>query len=281
MTFAVERTNDEVLTILHKGISAGWEQRYLLISDVHFDSPHCDRKLLTKHLDQAKAYGAGVICVGDWFDAMGGKKDKRSNKSTARDEDKRDNYFDLLVDHSVEYLTPYADNLVMFGDGNHETAILKHNETDLLERMARQLRCQHMGYSGFLRVRFEGSGKSRRVALWAHYHHGWGGGGPVTKAMIGNNRKAASIWADVFIGGHIHTAGYDENEIVVPMDSGRVGFKTQYHITIPGYKQEYTPYGGFAIEKGRSPRPLGAWWWVFYHDASGQARIGQKFERAN
>src|SRR5688572_23682139 len=104
MAYQVERTSDEVLTIRHTGISAGWEQRYLLISDVHFDSPHCDRKLLTKHLEQAKAVGAGVLCIGDWFDAMGGKNDKRAHKSGVRAEDSRDNYFDSLVDSSADYL---------------------------------------------------------------------------------------------------------------------------------------------------------------------------------
>ena len=29
--------------------------RYLFLSDVHFDSVHCDRALLTKHLDEALA----------------------------------------------------------------------------------------------------------------------------------------------------------------------------------------------------------------------------------
>lgn len=38
--------------------------RYLLISDVHFDSVHCDRDLLTKHLDQALAMNAGVLISG-------------------------------------------------------------------------------------------------------------------------------------------------------------------------------------------------------------------------
>jgi predicted phosphodiesterase len=278
--YTVERTSDEVLTLRHTGIQAGWEQRYLLISDIHFDSPYCDRRLLTKHLDQAKANKAGVISIGDWCDAMQGRNDKRASKGQIRTEDKADNYFDCLVDNSVDYLDPYADNLVMMGNGNHETAILKHNETDLLERITRQLGCQHTGYSGFIQFQFEGSGRSRRRAVWLYWHHGSGGGGPVTKGVPQAHRRSASVDADIFVSGHIHESWVVENMMVKPLISGRLHLATQYHVQLPTYKQEYQP-DGYHIEKGRPPKPLGGYWLVFYHDSNEQARIGYRIERAN
>ena len=34
----------DVLTVTMAGMSSGWEQWFLLISDAHWDNPHCDRR---------------------------------------------------------------------------------------------------------------------------------------------------------------------------------------------------------------------------------------------
>lgn len=292
----VERTTKNVLTIRHKEIRAGWSQRYLLISDVHFDSPHCDRRLLTKHLDQAKDANAGVICVGDWFDAMGGKADKRGSKETIRAEDRKNAYFNSLVDNSVDYLWKYQSILAAFLDGNHETAIVKHNENDILETMVQRLRAdrltgdkkqdaailerglQHMGYSCFVRLMFDSKG--HRHTLKMHCHHGSGGGGPVTQDKIGNNRKLVDVSADIYVQGHIHVVGYSENRRLVCSDSGRESHRTEYLVTCPGYKQEYTMEGGFHVERGRSARPNGGWWLDLFYDGDAPGYIGVRFLRA-
>lgn len=280
MRYGIERTNSDVLTIRHSDVAGGWEQRYLLISDVHFDSPHCDRRLLTKHLTQAKESDAGIICIGDWFDAMGGKKDKRANKSTVRPEDSKDNYFDALVDNSAEYLAPYAENLVMMSLGNHETAITKHNEIDILARLCKDLGAQYMGYSGFLRFMFQGD-QGKRSTRRAYFFHGSGGGGPVTKGVIQTNRRAASVDADMFFSGHIHESWVVENVIVKMSDGGRIYHSTQMHVQLPTYKNEYEMSGGFHIEKGRPPKPLGGYWLIFYYERGQSGRVGYRLERAN
>ena len=277
--YQVERTKNEVLTLRHEDIHAGWEQRYLLISDVHFDSPCCDRKLLAKHLEQAKATGAGVLCIGDWFDAMGGKRDKRSSKSIVRQEDSKDNYFDLLVEHSASFLSPYAGNLVMLGDGNHETAIRKHSETDLLKRLCRELGCQHMGYSGFVRMMFDAGNK--RSSIDYYFNHGAGGGGPVTKGVIGNNRRATYVQADIFHTGHVHEASHQEYVRLRLNGKGCVYESTEHHIITPGYKRDYVMSGGFAVERGFSPKPVGGYNLIFYYDTAQLGRVGYRFERVS
>ena len=279
MTYTIERTSDEVLTVRHTGINAGWEQRYLLISDVHFDSPHCDRKLLTKHLEQAKAVGAGVLCIGDWFDAMQGKNDKRASKDAIRSDNAHSNYFDSLVDRSNDYLLAYRDSIVLLADGNHETAITKHNETDILERLCRQLNTVHMGYSGFVRFMFQGE-VSHRSSRRLYFHHGSGGGGPVTKGVIQTNRRASSVDADIFVSGHIHEAWAVENIMVKLLDSGRIYLATQTHVQLPTSKQEYGA-NGYHMEKGRPPKPLGGYWLIFCHDSTQPGNVGYRLERAN
>lgn len=44
-------------------------------SDWHWDSVHCDRDRLAADLTLAKKVNAPVLCLGDLFDAMGGKYD--------------------------------------------------------------------------------------------------------------------------------------------------------------------------------------------------------------
>lgn len=280
MTFAVERTSPEVLTVRHTDVASGWEQRYLLMADVHWDNPHCDRKLLDRHLAQARECNAGVLCFGDWFCAMQGKYDKRADKNDLRPEHQSGNYLDLLVDTAADYLQPLGDQLVMLADGNHETAIRRHLETDLLQRLCQQIDTNHMGYSGFVRFMFQGE-SGRRTSRKLYWHHGSGGGGPVTKGVIQTNRRAASVDADIFVSGHIHESWVVENVVVRLLDSGRVSLSTQTHVQLPTYKQEFDMAGGFHIEKGRPAKPLGAYWLVFGYDPAQPCNVGYRLERAN
>lgn len=76
MAYTIEQTSRDVVTLRHCGVGADWRQRYLLLADVHFDSPHCNRRLLRSLLTEAQETGAGVFVFGDWFDGMQGRDDK-------------------------------------------------------------------------------------------------------------------------------------------------------------------------------------------------------------
>lgn len=79
----------------------------LLLSDVHWDNPHCDRRKFKQALDKAKERGAKVAIFGDFFCAMQGKYDKRSSKIAIRPEHQTGNYLDSLVDTAAERLPPH------------------------------------------------------------------------------------------------------------------------------------------------------------------------------
>jgi len=280
MAYSVEQTNSEVLTIRHSDVVSGWQQKYLLMADVHWDNPHCDRKLLSRHLEQAKESNAGILIFGDWFCAMQGKFDPRRTKTDIRPEHNKGNYLDLLVNGSSDFLQPYRENLIAVADGNHETSIRSHLETDLLERLSDQIGTVHLGYSGFIQMLFQGV-KGHRTSRTIYYHHGYGGGGPVTKGMIQTNRRSASVEADIFIGGHIHESWIMENVKVKLLESRRVVRSTETHLCLPTYKDEYNMAGGFHVERGRPAKPLGGYWLTFFYEGSQPGNIGYKFERAN
>lgn len=261
-----------VHAIRFEGIASGWEQYVLLQSDEHFDNPHCNRALYKRHLDQALERRAPVIKYGDLFCAMQGKYDKRGSKSSVRGEDNNDSYLDKLVTNCAQWHRPYAPILALCGPGNHETSILKHHETHLTERFVQELRAHCPatplrlgGFSGWVRFCFcRGRAYSVSMRLW--YHHGHGGGGPVTRGVIQTNRRAVYADADIIATGHIH------DEYIVPIqrirltDGNQVQQVRQLHLSTPGYKDEYSDgYGGWHIERGAPPKPIGAIWLRFWY----------------
>jgi hypothetical protein len=247
----------------------GDEQRVLLMSDVHWDNPHCRRETLIEHLEQAKAYDAPILDSGDFFCSMGGKWDKRSNKSDLRPEHQVADYFDALVTTATAWWQPYRHLLTVRGQGNHETSVLKRHETNLTERLVERLRTSgapsvHLGgFSGYVVFMVAAQGRKRPIRL--HYHHGHGGGGPVTRGVIQTNRHAVYLTdADIVWTGHTHDNwNVPIARVRLNQDNTQVEHTRQVHLSTAGYKDEYGDgYGGWHIERGAPPKPIGAAWLV-------------------
>jgi hypothetical protein len=243
-------------------------QEFLLISDLHWDNPHCDRGLLKNHLDEALRRNAAIILNGDTYCCMGGKYDRRADKSLIRPEHNTDRYFDAIVDTSVEWFAPYAKNILLIGYGNHETAIIKHGETDLLQRFASTLNyatgsaVEVGGYGGTIDIRVQHD-NLRGVNFVVHYYHGAGGGGPVTKGVIQDQRLLASTEGyDLTWMGHVHELYYHQNIIHRYDRSTKTLLQKPIHqLRTATYKEEWDGgYMGFHTERGRGPKPLGGYW---------------------
>jgi hypothetical protein len=243
-------------------------QEFLLISDLHWDNPHCDRGLLKNHLDEAVKRNAAIILNGDTYCCMGGRYDRRADKSLIRPEHNTDRYFDAIVDTSVEWFSPYAKNILLIGYGNHETAIIKHGETDLLQRFASTLNyatgsaVEVGGYGGTIDIRVLHDA-IRGVNFVVHYYHGAGGGGPVTKGVIQDQRLLASTEGyDLTWMGHVHELYYHQNMIHRYDRSTKTLLQKPIHqLRTATYKEEWDGgYMGFHTERGRGPKPLGGYW---------------------
>jgi hypothetical protein len=243
-------------------------QEFLLISDLHWDNPHCDRGLLKNHLDEAVKRNAAIILNGDTYCCMGGRYDRRADKSLIRPEHNTDRYFDAIVDTSVEWFAPYAKNILLIGYGNHETAIIKHGETDLLQRFASTLNyatgsaVEVGGYGGTIDIRVQHD-NLRGVNFVVHYYHGAGGGGPVTKGVIQDQRLLASTEGyDLTWMGHVHELYYHQNMIHRYDRSTKTLLQKPIHqLRTATYKEEWDGgYMGFHTERGRGPKPLGGYW---------------------
>jgi len=219
-------------------------------------------------LDAAKAKGAGIIVNGDFFCLMQGKGDPRKSKDDIRPEHNKGNYLQAVVEDAVEWFSPYKDNLLLIGYGNHETQIIKHMEFDPLQMFQsiynykNQSNLQLGGYGGTLKVLGEiRSGLHRAFVI--HYYHGSGGGGPVTKGVIQDQRIMSFVEGyDMTWQGHVHELYHHVNMVQYFNRTQDIIQQRRVHqLRTSTYKEEYgAGEGGYHIEKGRAPKPLGGYW---------------------
>jgi hypothetical protein len=243
-------------------------KKVLLISDIHWDNPHCNRELLKKHLDQALAINADILFNGDTFCLMQGAYDPRKSKNDIRPEHNKTNYLDAVVNDAIDWFSPYAHLIKVVGYGNHETNILKRAETDVIDRFVFGLNSKNNtnvevgGYGGWIVYQFQRGLNAGMAAYKIKYMHGFGGGGPVTRGVIQFNRMSTFVeGADMVWMGHVH----EDHELTYTIESlnnhNKVKLKDILMVRTPTYKEEYQGgKGGWHVERGSAPKALGGRW---------------------
>jgi hypothetical protein len=243
-------------------------KKVLLISDIHWDNPHCNRDLLKKHLDQALAIKADILFNGDTFCLMQGAYDPRKSKNDIRPEHNKTNYLDAVVNDAIDWFSPYAHLIKVVGYGNHETNILKRAETDVIDRFVFGLNSKNGtnvevgGYGGWIVYNFRRAESGGMTAYKIKYMHGFGGGGAVTRGVIQFNRMSTFVeGADMIWMGHVH----EDHELTYTIESlnnhNKVKLKDVLMVRTPTYKEEYQEgTGGWHVERGAPPKPLGGRW---------------------
>ena len=243
-------------------------KKVLLLSDIHWDNPKCDRALLKRHMDEAMEVDADILMNGDTLCLMQGRADRRGSKSGIRPEHNVDHYFDAVVNDAIEWFSPYAKNIKMISYGNHETAIIKHQEIDVIQRLVGGLNqkngthIQTGGNGGWVVYTFKREKRNTTAAYRIKYFHGSGGGGPVTKGTIQFNRMATMVeGADMVWMGHVH----EDHELTYQVErinqSNHVHLKEVLMVRTATYKEEYGDekdgYGakGWMVERGSPPKP--------------------------
>ena len=241
------------------------EAVFLLRSDAHHDAVHSDQELEEKHLREALDRGAWICDIGDLFDCMQGRYDKRADRESLREEYRTGPYLDRLVEVAEKRYRPFAQRWLLMSPGNHETSVAKHNDTHLTERLYALLKpnaplLQLGTYAGFLRIRISDGGY--RIGNYTiAWHHGHGGSAPVTRGVIQTNRMAIAYPdADLVWSGHTHTDFYLSIARIRINASDATGRDEQIHLRSPGYKDDVSSGEGWAVEKGFMPQSKGAWW---------------------
>ena len=252
---------------VHKISLSGEHNEIALLSDLHWDNPKCDRVLLKKHLDYCLKNNIFVVITGDLFCLMQGRGDKRSNKSDILPEHNNFKYLDSIIETAVEWFTPYVSILTVISYGNHETSVIKWQETDILQRFVDLLNMttgsnvQVGGYGGW--IIYEVTHRTNSKVTFKHkYFHGSGGGGIVTKGAINLTRALETYEGfDLFSMGHIHenSCRNDSREILYTNAGiNEIRLKQIHHCITGTYKEEYGDGSkGWHIERGAPPKPLG------------------------
>ena len=197
---------------------------------------------------------------------MQGRGDKRSSKSDIRPEHNNSKYLDSVVETAVTWWSPYAHLLTVIGYGNHETAIIKWQETDILQRFVDLLNytngtnVQTGGYGGWFIIKQQTT-LTTSLSTKIKYFHGSGGGGVVTKGAI-NLTRALELYEgfDVFSMGHIHenSARNDSREIVDNKNGYQIKHKDLHLMLTGAYKEEYEDGSkGWHVERGAPIKPIG------------------------
>jgi hypothetical protein len=253
---------------IHEILLQGKRVKIAMLSDLHWDNPKCDWDLLKRDLDYCKTNNIPVMVNGDFFCLMQGKGDRRGNKSDIRPEHNNAKYLDSIVETAVEWFSPYADILTVIGYGNHETSVIKWQETDLLQRFVDLLNYKNGtnvyagGYGGWIILRQEISA-GIESSFKIKYFHGSGGGGVVTKGAL-NLTRALEMYEDfdVFTMGHIHENAARNDARDTINYNNKIGYRhehKQIHMMLTGtYKEEYGDGSkGWHVERGAPVKPTG------------------------
>jgi hypothetical protein len=269
-------------------VKQGFEQWFLLQSDEHIDNLHADQSLHRKHCQQAVERNAGIFKGGDFCCAMQGRYDRRADKSQLRPELREGEYLDKLVEYNAGQIAPFASHLVQLNLGNHETSIQKHCETNLTERIAERLRMKNKSpvrvgtYAGWVGFRFT-IHKTKQRTVWMYRHHGYGGGGPVTRGTIQTARMGLYLPdANICWTGHTHDSW------LMPIQRQRISqagvpfLDECMHVRGAGYKDEFSAGEGWHVERGGPPKPKGAVWLRFYVEPGdmGDAKVSYELTLA-
>lgn len=269
LPFAVREESRNIHTVELHGDSVRNEWTFVLASDIHFDSTHCDRHKWDKVLRQASANGWGVAIFGDNFDCMQGRYDGRRSRHGVRPEYQHGEYLDALVEDCANWYRERNSegNIFLIGRGNHEESVRRNCDTDLIQRTVSMMnygtahRTYSGGYGGWIRFMLTVNG--RHYSLRLKYYHGSGGSPIMSHGTLGVVRQSAFCPdADVICTGHIHrrwVVPIARERLVTGDKRGpRIERDTQYHVCCGGFKDSFVDGAeGWEVEKGLPPKETG------------------------
>ena len=87
-----------------------------LFSDIHWDSPDCDKETLMQHLNYCRLDGRYILINGDFFDAILLGDKKRATPSVI---EHKDNQLNVKINEAYEFLKPYQKNILFIGAVDH------------------------------------------------------------------------------------------------------------------------------------------------------------------
>ncbi len=268
LPFTVREESRNIHTVELTADSVNTEWTFVLASDIHWDSTHCDRDAWDRILRQASANRWGVFVWGDNYDLMQGRHDPRRARHGVRPEFDHSEYLDAVIEGCANWYRERNEHgtILLLSRGNHEESIRRNCDTDPIQRTVSLMnygtphRTFAGGYGGWVRFMLKVNG--RYYSLLLKYDHGSGGAPTMSHGTLTVVRRAAVCPdADIICSGHIHrrwVVPIARERLVADKGGARVQRDTQYHVCCGSMKDSFGDGAdGWEVEKGLPPKEVG------------------------
>jgi len=219
------------------------------LSDVHIAADRHQRKALDARLRRVKEGGPShrLILHGDWMDYCNktGKSFRHGAMSPQAE-----------LDEVVKILAPFASQIDLMLNGNHEFRSERESGLDAMATIAARIGCARAYRRGPSVVRYSyhkstGNHGSCRFHAEILVHHGFGGGTP---GAASNNIEKLANWkqdADVVVMGHNHQNNIRKRVVYT-------GWPPRMHEQTLVTTGTFVDGESYAMEMGLAPSWVGA-----------------------
>ena len=186
------------------------------LMDIHLGTRACDEKRLDRCLAEIERDKYGFYLLGgdnlDCINAKDPRFDPRILPAWLLE--RWSETGDMAASQRAELIARLQKHAGLRGkcvgvlEGNHETAIYRHTETNVYDPLVEALRQDGeslaLGYEGFVVWRFRRGGMHDTWTVVIYVNHGWGGGDLAGGVALKLERVMDRFDADVYLLGHHH-----------------------------------------------------------------------------
>ncbi len=240
-----------------------WTEReltLLFISDLHLGSSGINEARIKGELDEAVERGARILIGGDILDAIWISDPRYLKTGLHPVAISRQDEINAVLEFWVGFMGKYAQNIDFIGMGNHESALLEKRGLDLNRLLATSIGLDPErvcgGYWCVISYRIKPKTTNYTRELSIFYHHGSGGGAPITRGMIEVSRTKMFVeGADIIWHGHTHDRWVAPYSVLRLENGGYPKFSEVIVIRTGGYR--YWGSNPWENRRGHSPKAHG------------------------
>ena len=234
------------------------EFRLWPLGDIHAGSLHCAENEIKRQVQIIKDDPHSVwVGMGDYAELIT-PKDSRWDTDVIAEWVERSNPAESQRVWVRNLFKPIADKCIGLLSGNHEESIRLHNYQDIHLDLCRDLGVTNLGYSCFVRFKFQ------RYTGTVHsfvgvFQHGSGGAQTEGGKIMRLKRLMDSFDADIYAMGHIHDIQIDTIPQITIDDAGKIKQKVRVGAITGSWMKSYTQgiRASYAERKGYPPSVLG------------------------
>jgi len=221
------------MRIITKQFPPAEEYKLSFLGDWHLGTAACDESYIQSSIAKiAEEPNHYIIGMGDYGDFIH-TRDKRYNEDViSRELLAADNLFTWQVEKITGFFEPVRDRVLCLLTGNHELTGKKFYYTNPVDVVSYNLEVPHLGYSGFVRLKFTEHTMRRVITVFVH--HGYGAGRTSGAKINKVHAFAQDYDADIYAMGHVHEVHSSTKPILGVSRNGKRLVAKNKHFLITG-----------------------------------------------